>query len=106
MNSAAPPFDNPQIRKAMALALDRKAFIDILTEGKAKIGAAMLPAPGGPVGACRRRSWPSCRATAADIAGNLAEAQKIMAGLGYGPGKPLKVKVSVSEHRRSIATPR
>ena len=31
----------------------------------------------------------------ADIAGNLAEAQKIMAGLGYGPGKPLKVKVSV-----------
>ena len=47
VNSAAPPFDNPQIRKAMALALDRKAFIDILTEGKAKTGAAMLPAPEG-----------------------------------------------------------
>jgi peptide/nickel transport system substrate-binding protein len=47
VNAAAPPFDNPQIRKAMALALDRKAFIDILTEGKAQMGGAMLPAPEG-----------------------------------------------------------
>ncbi len=34
----------------------------------------------------------------ADVAQNQAEAQKIMASLGYGPGKPLKVKVSVQEH--------
>ena len=31
----------------MALALDRKAFIDILSEGKADIGGAMLPPPEG-----------------------------------------------------------
>ena len=31
----------------MALALDRKAFIDILTEGWGKIGGAMLPPPEG-----------------------------------------------------------
>ena len=31
----------------MALTLDRKAFIDIMTEGQAKIGAAMLPPPEG-----------------------------------------------------------
>jgi ABC-type transport system substrate-binding protein len=94
VNSAAPPFDNPQIRKAMALALDRKAFIDILTEGEAKTGAAMLPGPEGqwsmpPEELARLPGY------SADIAGNLAEAQKIMAGLGYGAGKPLKVKVSV-----------
>jgi ABC-type transport system substrate-binding protein len=94
VNSAAPPFDNPQIRKAMALVLDRKAFIDILTEGEAKTGAAMLPAPEGqwavpPDELARLPGY------GADIAANLAEAQKIMAGLGYGPGKPLKVKVSV-----------
>ncbi len=47
VNTAAPPFDNPQIRKAMALAIDRKAFIEILTEGKASMGGAMLPAPEG-----------------------------------------------------------
>src|SRR5262249_8149376 len=34
VNEKAPPFDNPKIRKAMALAIDRQAFIDILTEGK------------------------------------------------------------------------
>ena len=47
VNTTAPPFDNPQIRKAMALAIDRKAFIEILTEGKAAMGGAMLPAPEG-----------------------------------------------------------
>ena len=31
----------------MALALDRKAFIDILTEGQGEIGGAMLPPPEG-----------------------------------------------------------
>ena len=31
----------------MALTLDRKAFIDILTEGQGKIGGAMLPPPEG-----------------------------------------------------------
>jgi peptide/nickel transport system substrate-binding protein len=44
-NRGSAPFDNPEIRKAMALRLDRKAFIDILTEGQASIGGVMLPAP-------------------------------------------------------------
>jgi ABC-type transport system substrate-binding protein len=28
-----PPFDNPELRQAMALSLDHQAFIDILTLG-------------------------------------------------------------------------
>src|SRR6516225_220930 len=32
VNRDAPPFDNPDLRRAMSLALDRKAFVDILTE--------------------------------------------------------------------------
>jgi ABC-type transport system substrate-binding protein len=47
VNSRAPPFDNPDLRRAMALTLDRKAFIDILSEGQANIGGAMLPPPEG-----------------------------------------------------------
>src|SRR6266568_4751464 len=47
VNSSSPPFDNLDIRRAMALALDRKAFISILFEGQADIGGTMLPAPGG-----------------------------------------------------------
>jgi peptide/nickel transport system substrate-binding protein len=47
LNSDRSPFNDPKIRKALALTLDRQAFIDILTQGKAKIGAVMLPAPEG-----------------------------------------------------------
>src|SRR6202171_3156651 len=47
VNSSAPPFDNLDIRRAMAMALDRPAFISILNEGQADIGGTMLPAPGG-----------------------------------------------------------
>src|SRR5215467_1432043 len=31
-NRDKPPFDNPELRRAMTLTLDRKAFIDIITE--------------------------------------------------------------------------
>src|SRR5215469_4729060 len=39
INRDAPPFDNPDIRRAIALSLDRKGLIDILYQGQAKIGA-------------------------------------------------------------------
>jgi peptide/nickel transport system substrate-binding protein len=47
VNPTAPPFDNPRLRLAMALALDRAAFNTILAEGQAIIGAVMLPPPAG-----------------------------------------------------------
>ncbi len=47
VNRAVPPFDNADLRRAMALSLDRKAFVDILTEGQGAIGGAMLPPPEG-----------------------------------------------------------
>src|SRR5215472_5503523 len=34
VNRDRPPFDSPDLRRAMALSLDRKAFIDIITEGQ------------------------------------------------------------------------
>jgi peptide/nickel transport system substrate-binding protein len=94
VNSTAPPFDNAEIRRAMALALDRKAFIDILTEGKAHMGGVMLPAPEGQWG-LPPEELAKLPGYGAGTAQNLAAAQRIMASLGYGPGKPLKVKVSV-----------
>ena len=47
VNRVNPPFDNPDIRKAMSLALDRKPFNTILMEGTARMGGAMLPKPEG-----------------------------------------------------------
>jgi peptide/nickel transport system substrate-binding protein len=43
----APPFDNPVLRRAMQLSLDRKSFIDILGEGQYDIGAVLQPPPEG-----------------------------------------------------------
>src|SRR5947207_2383905 len=36
LNRDKPPFDNAELRRAVALTLDRKAFIDIITQGKAQ----------------------------------------------------------------------
>ncbi len=47
VNRDAPPFDNADLRRAMALTLDRKSFIDVLSEGQADVGGAMLPPPEG-----------------------------------------------------------
>jgi peptide/nickel transport system substrate-binding protein len=62
INPAKPPFDNPELRRALSMTLDRKAFIDILVEGQGLIGGAMQPPPDAS-GACRRRSYPSSLAT-------------------------------------------
>lgn len=59
VNRANPPFDNPDIRKAMSLAIDRKPFNTILMEGEGLIGGAMLPNRLA-IGACRAR-W--CRSS-------------------------------------------
>ena len=47
INLHKPPFDNPELRRAMVLALDRKAFVDILNDGRATSAATMLPPPDG-----------------------------------------------------------
>jgi ABC-type oligopeptide transport system substrate-binding subunit len=47
INRDKPPFNNPELRRALALSIDRKAFIDILSDGRGDIGATMLPAPEG-----------------------------------------------------------
>jgi peptide/nickel transport system substrate-binding protein len=48
VNPKVAPFDNPELRRAMPLSLDREAFNDIINEGKRKIGGAMQPTLGMP----------------------------------------------------------
>ncbi len=92
VNRDTPPFDNPDLRRAMALTLDRKAFIDILSEGQGDIGGVLQPPPEGLWGmpAEMLKELPGY---GPDIQKNRAQARQIMEKLGYGPDKRLPIKV-------------
>jgi peptide/nickel transport system substrate-binding protein len=88
-----PPFDNLDIRRAVAMALDRKSFIDILTQGLGNIGTAMQPLPEGRWGMpeTMQRELPGYDP---DITKSRQKAKATMAAHGYGPDKRLKWKLS------------
>ena len=90
INRAAPPFDNPELRRARALTLNRQAFIDILSDGQGQIGGAMMPPPAG-----RWGMPPEVLATlptyGPDVAKNRVEARQVMHNLGYGLDKRFAV---------------
>ncbi len=96
INREKPPFDNAELRRAMALSLDRKAFIDIITEGQGDIGGVMQPPPEGewgmPPGMLKELPGYD-----PDVQKNRREARQIMQLLGYGPDNRLKVKVTVRD---------
>jgi peptide/nickel transport system substrate-binding protein len=93
VNRDRPPFDNPQLRRAMSLSLDRKAFIDIITLGQGDIGGVMQPPPSG-VWGMPRDMLATLPGYGPDFAKNRAEARAIMQKLGYGPDKRLAITVS------------
>jgi peptide/nickel transport system substrate-binding protein len=93
VNREAPPFDNPELRRAMSLTIDRQAFVDIIAEGQGAIGGVMQPPPEGVWGMppYAMRNLPGYDP---DVASSRAQARKIMEKLGYGPNKRLSVTVS------------
>jgi len=91
VNRNAHPFDNADLGRAMALTLDRRSFIDVLSGGQGDIGAAMLSPP-RVYGVCLPIGYESFRVTT--VQRNRTEARNIMERLGYGPSNPLVVKVA------------
>ena len=93
VNRTAQPFNNPDIRKAMALTLDRKAFVDILFQGQADIGGTMLPPPEG-VWGLPKDMLATVSGYGPDVKKNRDEAMQLMQKAGYGPANRLKIKIS------------
>jgi peptide/nickel transport system substrate-binding protein len=93
VNREAPPFDDPDIRRAMQLTIDRKSFIDILAEGEGDVSGAMLPPPGGLWG-LPPEILQTLPGYGPDVAANRAAARKLMEKRGYGPDHRLPVKVA------------
>ncbi len=96
VNRDKPPFDSADLRRAMALSLDRQAFIDILTEGEGDMGGVMQPPPAGLWGmpADMLQTLPGYDP---DVQKNRADARHIMQKLGYGADNRLKIKLSVRD---------
>jgi peptide/nickel transport system substrate-binding protein len=92
VNRDKPPFDDPDIRMAMMLTMDRKAFIDITSEGQGQIGGAMQTPPSGLWG-LPPEILQTLPGYDPDVEKSRAEARKLMEKHGYGPNNRLAVKV-------------
>lgn len=93
VNRSAPPFNRPEIRRALLLAIDRKAFVEALTQGTAEIGGTMQPPIDG-IWGLPPETLATLPGFGPDVQQNRAEARRIMEGLGYGSNNRLKFKIS------------
>ena len=93
INRDKPPFDKPEVRRALVLALDIHAFNQILSEGNDLEGAAMLPPPNGVWGMPKEMLLTE-PGHSPDMEKSRAEARKLMEKAGFGPDKRLTIKIS------------
>jgi peptide/nickel transport system substrate-binding protein len=91
INHKRAPFDNLHVRRAVSLAMDRSASVQAVRHGGAVVGAAFMPKPWGSWSLLDKdlRALPGYRGAAQDK----AEARRLLAAAGYGPGKPLRVEM-------------
>src|SRR3954463_1055955 len=79
VNRDAAPFDDPDIRRAMQLTIDRKSFLDIIAEGQGDINGAMQWPPLPP------EILVTLPGYGPNVAANRTESRMLMEKHGYGP---------------------
>ena len=91
LNTKKPPFDNVAVRRALSLAIDRRAYVTAVHSGSAIIGASLLPKPWGAWGLLEKdvSQLPGYGKSAQDK----ERARRLLAEAGYGPSKPLRVEM-------------
>jgi peptide/nickel transport system substrate-binding protein len=93
INLTAPPFNDPKLRRALALALDRSEFVHTMTDGQGLIGGAMMPPPNG-IWGMPPEMLQHIDYYSVPLEARRNEARQIMAAAGYDLDKPLEVTVS------------
>jgi len=91
MNIKKPPFDNVKVRRAISLAIDRRAYAKAVHQGGAVAGASMQPKPYGFWGLLEKdlNALPGYGKPADDK----AQARKLLAEAGFSPSNPLRVEM-------------
>jgi peptide/nickel transport system substrate-binding protein len=99
MNPAVPPFGDPRVRKAFALAIDRSAIVKTKGAGLDRLGGELMPPPEG--------AWGLSEAQLAAVPGfgpdlkkRQEDARKLMREAGYGSDKPLVITLSTRDVAR------
>src|SRR6185503_19583184 len=75
VNHKKPPFDNPSVRRAVSLAMDRYAYVQGVRHNGAIVGAALMPPPQGTWGLPERE-------------------RKLLAAADVTPAKPLRIELT------------
>jgi len=91
LNTKRPPFDDVRVRRALSLAIDRRAYVKAVHRGSALVGAALSPKPWGVWGLLEKDlvKLPGYGKAADDK----ARARKLLAEAGFGPQHPLKIEM-------------
>ena len=95
-NTRVKPFDNPKVRKALSLVIDRQAIIDSFLKAKQQPAFAFVPDGCGGI-----KTSPKIEKT-----GDIAKARKLLSEAGFPDGKGLptiKITYNVSEQHKPIA---
>lgn len=88
-NTKVAPFDNPVLRAAASLAIDRQAGLDILQRGQGVFSGPVMPGPW----ALDPAALQAIPGYGLDPAANLVEAKRLMAEAGFANGLTVKVLV-------------
>lgn len=86
-NFKSPKFQDVRVRRAMALAIDREFVADAITKGNWKATYNFVPVGMANHVAAAPPAWSKWT-----LAQRQAEARRLLAEAGYGPGHPLKIE--------------
>ncbi len=96
INSTRPPLDNPKVRKALAMSIDRRAIIDAFLKAEQPSALSFIP----------NCAQDYALSNSAKIRENVVEAKRLLAEAGYPNGKNfpnIRITYNTSEQHKPIA---
>jgi len=91
LNTKRPPLDQVDVRRALSLAVDRRAFTKAVHQGEGAIGGAMAPPPQGIWGLSERDLGGMAGYGAPEA--DRAKAKELLAAAGFTPATPLRIEI-------------